>query len=229
MENKDLYLKTMKCPVCEHIFKSTKVKSKSIRISHRDSDFCAYFLGENPYFYEVSVCPECGFAATDTEYDKIKSFQREIILEKISPNWAKRDVNGVRTIEDAINSYKLALYEARFMEKEHQYIGMLSLKLSWLYRYEKKYALENRFLGIALGEFKEAYKKESFNTDFSVGQCCYLVGEIYKKFDDTSNAIKWYEVALKYCKFNEIKLQKLIKEQWQNISKERRSVKEAVN
>lgn len=227
MKSEDLYSKSINCPVCNHTFKATKVKSKSIRISHRDSDFCSYFKGENPYFYEVSVCPECGFAATDTEYEKISYYQKKIILEKISPNWKKRDINGERTIKDAINSYKLALYEAQLIKKEHKYIGMLSLKLSWLYRYIGDNTSENKFLNIALNELEEAYKNEPFQEDFTIGQCCYLVGEIYKKIGDNSNAIKWYSEATKYCKFKEVQLQKLIREQWQEITRERKDAKEA--
>lgn len=229
MKNDDLYLKTMNCPVCKHTFKATKVKLKSVRISHRDSDFCAYFEGENPYFYEVSVCPECGFAATDSEYEKINNPQREAILEEISSHWTKRSVNGKRTITDAINSYKLALHESGLMKKEHQYSGLLALKLAWLYRYKEDSNSEKRFLGVALNEFKKAYTKETFKPSFTVGKCCYLIGEIYTRFEDSSNAIKWYETALKNSKFDEVQLQRQIREQWQEISKKRRSMREGVS
>ena len=118
--NKDLFLKTMNCPVCEEKFKAVKVRSRRTCIEKRDSDFCAYFKGVNPYFYSVSICPNCGYAAIEQRYENIHNSQKEIILKEITPKWKKRDVNGERTIKEAINTYKLALYQVILVEEECQ-------------------------------------------------------------------------------------------------------------
>ncbi|WP_217267363.1 DUF2225 domain-containing protein [Thermanaeromonas sp. C210] len=50
-------------------FAEGNLPNKNLRFSKnrqikRDSDLCAYFKGENPYFYEVAVYPHCGYAFT---------------------------------------------------------------------------------------------------------------------------------------------------------------------
>lgn len=224
MNNEDLFLKTMKCPVCNKEFKVTKVKSKRARVEKRDSDFCAYFKGVNPYFYSVSICPNCGYAATEGKYKKIHDNQKKTILKEITLNWKKRDVNGERTIEEAINTYKLALYQATLIEEKYKYRGLLTLKLAWLYRYKEDWNSEKIFLKGTLENFERAFKEENFDISFSVGKCAYLIGETYRRLDDLDNAVKWYGTALELNKYGDMQLQKQIREQWQLISEEKRKI-----
>lgn len=224
MNNEDLFLKSMKCPICNKEFQVTKVKSKKARIERRDSDFCAYFKGVNPYFYSILVCPDCGYAATEQKYEKTNDKQKKVILKEITLNWKKRDINGERTLEEAINTHKLALYQATLIEEEYKYRGLLALKLAWFYRYKEDWNSEKVFLEGTLENFEKAFKKETFNTNFSVSQCSYLIGEIYRRLNDLDNAIKWYGTALKLNKYGNMQLQKQIREQWQLISEEKRKI-----
>ena len=115
------------------------------------------------------------------------------------------------------------------MKKEYKYSGLLALKLAWFYRYKKDSESEKRFLDIALQGFKNAYKKESFDSSFSLGKCCYIIAEIYIRLGDDTKAVRWYDIALRYCKFDGVQLQRQIRERWQEICERKRMIKDGVS
>ena len=58
---KTLYHAKITCPVCVTKFESMRVRSSSIRVQRIDNDFCQHYQSANPLFYEMMVCPRCGF------------------------------------------------------------------------------------------------------------------------------------------------------------------------
>ena len=108
-----LFDKTVTCPVCDFTFKTTCVKSKSARISSKDSDlFIRYTEKVNPYFYDVWVCNSCGYAAMKTDFESLKRFRKELVKSNITPKWTPRNYPRVIDIKNAIERYKLALLNA---------------------------------------------------------------------------------------------------------------------
>ena len=107
--NPVLYDKKVTCPVCNLTFHTKKVRTSTIRIKKRDTDFCIYYEGENPLFYEVFACPNCGYAALEKVFDDITPSQKQLIQSKISKQWVQRDLGQARTVQEAIEVYKLAL------------------------------------------------------------------------------------------------------------------------
>lgn len=60
---KTLYRAKMTCPVCATKFESTRVRLGSILVQRIDDDFYQhYHSANNPLYYEMAVCPRCGFA-----------------------------------------------------------------------------------------------------------------------------------------------------------------------
>ena len=220
-KTEDLLEKSFNCPVCGYKFKALKVRSRKIRVTHRDPDGCAHFIGENPYFYNISICPECGYAATEDRFESIGFERKEIITERITPNWQKRDINRERDIEDAINTHKIALHQALITDDTRQYIGLLAMFLAWLYRYIEDTKNERKFLEYALDNFQKSYESEAFTKSFPIERCAFLIGEIFNTFKKYDDAVKWYNIALEHSSLNP-GMEKQIRERWQIVSQARR-------
>ncbi len=61
------YEKKVQCLFCHEPFSTTRIRSRFIRIERVDSDFYQEYKDPNlnPYYYEVDVCPYCGFAFSE--------------------------------------------------------------------------------------------------------------------------------------------------------------------
>ena len=69
---------------------------------------CHYYEGENPYFYDAFVCPNCGFAFTSS-FKKLN----KIAMEELEDKYLNK-IEIPQNLEDQgtlqAESYKLALY-----------------------------------------------------------------------------------------------------------------------
>ncbi|WP_179631979.1 DUF2225 domain-containing protein [Clostridium peptidivorans] len=66
-----IYEKEVTCPVCNNVLKVKAVKSSSYRFASKDSDLFMRFGIINPYFYDVWICDNCGYASlkNDSSFD----------------------------------------------------------------------------------------------------------------------------------------------------------------
>jgi len=212
-----LYAKEIKCPVCEFIFTTQKVKTSSIRIEKRDTDFCVYYAGDNPLFYGVYVCPSCGFAALESGFENIGTVSKKIILDNISSKWMSRDFGKERNIYEAIDAYKLALLCGQLTKQKNGVLGSICLRLAWLYRYlgeEREY----QFLKYAAESFEEAFRYEKLPIggldDLSI---TYLIGETKRRLEKYEDAIYWFNKALRNPGIKQKKkLEMQIRDQWRS-------------
>jgi len=103
-----LYDKRYRCLFCGQEFTNKKPRASSIRQIRRDPDFCGHYQGENPYFYEVAVCPPlrlCLYSRFHPCKEGEQGKDRKRVYKKIR----HKDYTGVRTLEDALKVFKLAL------------------------------------------------------------------------------------------------------------------------
>ncbi|MCX7771927.1 MAG: DUF2225 domain-containing protein, partial [Clostridia bacterium] len=70
-EVSSVYESQATCPVCEAKIKLTKIRTKAVRLLKQDTDFCPYYEGENPIYYEAAICPECGYGSHVTSFENI--------------------------------------------------------------------------------------------------------------------------------------------------------------
>lgn len=216
----EIYSKKLKCPCCDSNFTSSKVKSSKLRVAKRDSDFLVYYKGENPIKYNVFVCPYCGYSAQETNFDILHPNKREIIYRHITSKWQNRDYSGVRSIEDAIECNKLALYCGELIEIKKFELGNICLRIAWLHRIQESNE-EQRFLQNALSLFEEAFYSESLAgstmDEITLG---YLIGELYRRIGNNSEAVSWFGkvVADPLVKTNP-RIENLAREQW-SLAKE---------
>ena len=212
----ELYDKTIECPICNIEFTSKKVRASKLRLIKRDEDFLSYYEGENPLKYNVFICPNCGYAATEGKFLSISRKDKEIILNEITSRWNKRSYGNKRTIDEAIITYKLALYIGQLLDYKKIDLGSLCLNLAWLYRIKGQEDEEIRFLGFTKDLYKEGFYKESLvDTNMDELKLGYLLGEINKRLGNKDEAIKWFNSILSNPNINSNPmLEKMVREQW---------------
>lgn len=189
--NENLYLKTIKCPVCGRNFEVTKVKSKGCRVTSRDTDFCVYYEDLNPIYYDIWVCEHCGYASQSERFEDINSRDIKLLKEKLAPRWNKRSFSGERGLEIAIEAFKLALLNLQVRNSKASEIAKICIRLAWLYRI-KKDQKEYEFIKHALKYYTETYEKENFPVDkLDEFTCLYMIGELNRRAGNYEEAVKW--------------------------------------
>jgi len=210
-----LYEKSNKCIICNNSFSSKRLRATACRLDKREEDFYTSYKGYNPMHYEILVCPHCGYAAAETSFDSLSTKEITDIKEMLSGKVIGRSFCGERTVNDALDSFKLALFMAKSRDAKNSVIAGLSLKLAWIYR-EMKDTKEKVFLEHALEQYKQAYDKENLplgNLDEISVQ--YLIGELSRRLNKFKEAVFWFNKAVSNPdRKNNPRIEKMSREQW---------------
>ena len=197
MESKNLFLKEIICPVCDNTFKTPTIKVNIPRISSRDSDLFIRYYAENPYFYDVWLCPNCGYAALKIDFSKIRDFQIKLVKKNISPKWVNRNYIVPYNEKTAIERYKLALINSIVIESKSSTKAMICLKIAWMYRLINDTVNEKNFLSQALSAFNDTYLNESLPIyGIDIFSLMFLIGELNRRIGDEASALKWFSEVI---------------------------------
>lgn len=188
-----LYDKKVTCPVCGTKFKAKCIKKGSYRILKKDSDFFIRYSKINPYFYDVWVCDECGYAAIKNDFEKLNDYDAEVIREKISSKWKNKNYPEVYDINLAIQRYKLSLLNYYVINSRQSKKAINCLKLAWMYRLKNDYENEQQFLKQALDNFSTAYYNEpSPICGMDKFTTMYLIGELKRRLGNDEDSLIWF-------------------------------------
>lgn len=222
--NDKLYLKTQECPVCRKVFKSAKIKNSMLKYLRSDTDLCRYYEGGNPYFYEMNVCPVCGFSFSDNFNEVLTAQQIARFLKTVSKNWKKQDYCGERDAITAIEAYKLGLISAQTVGLKKRTIAGICLRICWLYRMLGDVDKERRFMKESAELYEKAYEAEDAEDNGTSPEImAYLLGELNFRLGNKEKAYLWFNIALtKYSLNPMVKKQTadMIKDRWLNIKDE---------
>lgn len=194
-----LYEKQYTCPVCQNTFKAKAVKTSAYRLEKRDSDLFNRYGLVNPYFYDVILCNSCGYAAMQSDFTKIRSYQIPMVLEKVTSKWRGKTYPDVYNVDVAIERYKLSLLNCVLMEGKSSKKAFNCLKLAWMYRLKKDVQNEQTFLNQAIAGFNDAYVSEEFpifGMDKSTIE--YLIGELNRRVNNNEEAMKWFSRVISF-------------------------------
>lgn len=227
-ELQPLYDKKIACPVCTQAYNTKKIRSRFIRIEKVEDDFFTHYKDKllNPIFYEIYVCPKCGYSFADTFSKSISSAALDNIKRQISDNWKERDYSGERTIEQAVEVYKLALLSGSLKKEKSIVVAGLCLRLAWLYRMLEKEDQEIRFLALALENYVSSYIESDYvGTQMTEMRLLYLIGELSRRTGKRNEAVKYFSKVIGHKNRSvETKLVEMAREQWYLV---RESDKEA--
>lgn len=192
-----LFDKQVVCPVCDAHFKTKTVKSKSPRVTSKDSDFFIRYSVANPYFYDVIVCNSCGYAAMRSDFDNIKTHKKALVFSNVTPKWKPREYPDILDEKLAIERYKLALLNALLLELTDSTKAMISLKIAWMHRLLNNTDQETVFLKQALEGFNKAYIYEIFPIyGLQRDSLMYLLGELNRKLGNYPEALQWFSKTI---------------------------------
>ncbi|MFE4199117.1 DUF2225 domain-containing protein [Aneurinibacillus aneurinilyticus] len=216
-----LYDKKFTCPHCEHHFTSKKTRLRRSHPIKRDPDFCEHYddHSENPILYHIVVCPRCGYSFNDQFRKEVPTQLQQLTEEKITANWTQKDYTGIRTIPEAVATYKLAIFAAGIHHEPHCVMAGLCLRLAWLYRYQNKKPEERRFLTLALGEYEASYQEGDYmRAGMSEIKLIYLIGELHRQLGDYNQALRFFSKVIEHpLKVNEPQMVRAARDQWQNM------------
>ncbi|MFY9174656.1 MAG: DUF2225 domain-containing protein [Peptococcia bacterium] len=209
-----LYDKEIKCLLCDEKFIVQMIRNSKLAVSKRDTDFCNYYTNEeNPYFYEIWVCPHCGFAFT-ASFKPLKPAQKEVVYHEYSKRATNTKLKKERDIEDAIYAFKLALICAGLSGQENVIIASLLLRLAWLYRFQDNKEEEEKYLAKAAEAFQVVYEKgDPLKNPLGEHKTVYLLGELNGRLGKFEEARRWFNLILSKRNI-EPAIKNLARDQW---------------
>lgn len=241
-----LFTARLTCPICHKEAEYRAVKSGKARLVKTELDLKPIYTILDPSMYEVVCCNNCGYAALRKDFKNISPKKIDIIKKKVSPNYLGRNYPDIYSYENAIERYKLALYDAMITEAKDSDKAYLCLRIAWLYRGyyqeeenispEKKNDLvsnEKIFMGHALEGFKQAHYKESFPiAGMDEPTLNYLIGELSRREGNYEEASRWISEVIvakgtsRRLKDKAIEVKELIKNAKINIKDEQADIPE---
>lgn len=226
-----LYDKHETCLMCKHEFISKKVRTRSLRIQQVESDFCPIYKDEkhNPLLYYNKVCPACGFTYNEQFSPYFPPNTEENIKHSISEKWVPHDFSDERTYHEAIQTYKLAIYAGQLKQERAIVMAGLELRIAWLYRKMGNVLKEERFLKFALETLHDAYTESNYsNTDMNDVRVLYLIGELYRRFQNPQKAVYYYSKVVEHQgQTLEHKVIERAREQWHIAREEYKAAQQA--
>lgn len=224
---KGLFERHIKCPVCENEFETIKMLSNAPRVVKREPDFYTTYSGENPIYYAVFVCPNCGYSAFEKDFKEVSEEVKSIIFQKVSLQWNKRDYGKLRTTQDALEVYKMALLCYTLIKADSLTVGKLAMRIGWLYR-ELGDPREKDFIKHTITYFERAYTSESLDIDIEEEiTVLFILGEYNRQLGNYPDSVRWFSKALEIPEIKKKRhLEQRVREQWSLLSDAYRSKKE---
>lgn len=207
------------CPNCGQEFLQPEVKTRYIMVEKQDSDFCAYYTGINPVFYDVMVCRYCGFSFTK-ETNKALTEQEKTTINTILANWPKdgAQYGGLRTLDQAIKAYNKAIVCQELRNARDSVKGSLYLRLGWLYRYQGNKNSEAQAMQRALEFMRRAYEREGSSDVKKELRMIYLIGDLSYRNGYLGEAIKWFQLVTTHPATNSYPVySRMARSRWQDI------------
>lgn len=219
------YEKTVQCPVCSNSFKQTKIRHNKLHLIKSDTDMCRYYDGVNPYYYEVNVCPQCGFSFTDRFNTELSNADKSNFLKTITMHWKKQNFCGERNLTQAIETLKMALLCGQSIKMKDSVMAGICLRLCWLYREKGNSDEEKRFMKVSVDFYKKAYEVGGMygEEDTKPEVIVYLLGELNFRLGNSKDAAQWFNIAIsQYSHDPSVKRQfaDMIRDRWMEIKEQ---------
>lgn len=232
MDLSPYYEKKIECLNCKKTFSTLKIRSKSIKIDHTESDFQPVYADDtvNAYYYNVFVCEHCGFAFTEDFSKYFAPGVQEEINEMITKNWVVHSFKGERTVFQAIQAYKLALLSGSIKKEKFINLAGITLRIAWLYRSLNNEGQEQRFLKISRDHYIDSFSTDDYNgTQMSMVRVLYMVAELSRRIGDIENATRYFSKVIEKQNIGgDAKIVDMAKEQWTILREARENDRESI-
>ncbi|MFD1205432.1 DUF2225 domain-containing protein [Sporosarcina contaminans] len=215
------YVKNVECLNCREKFTTTKIRSRFVRVAKHDSDFKPVYSDPDihPLYYNVAVCEHCGFSFTEEFSKFFPAGTKEEITNTITSLWSGRSFGNERTIEESIETYKLAYLSATIKKEKPLTMAGITLRLAWLYREKGDQEEEKRFTSIARDLYTEAFSEGDYvGTQMSETRVLYMMAELSYRIGDQESTIRNLSRVIESQRTStEPQIIEMAKNRWQEI------------
>lgn len=223
-----LFDRSYTCEACKHTFTSKQVKTSAVRAKERRKDFHTIFSGDNPTFYGVICCPNCGYTKFENDFKQPLSAKCiETIKGTITKNWKTQDFTQERDINDAIKVHLIALVNYTVLKEKQATMGKLLLRLAWFYDELGNVAESKKYTGMALDAFTKSFENEKQeDAEEKELEIIYLLGELNRQLGNHKEAIRWFEMVVRHeFAYKNRLIKNYAKEQWALAAEEYNDLK----
>lgn len=128
--------KSVRCPVCDKVFKTKMIKSGRVKRLESDRDLRPRHQYIDTLKYDVCSCPTCGYTAMHRFFPHVSSVQAKLIKEEVCAKFRTQITPDPATYDYdmAIDRYKLSLYNTVVKKGKISEKAYTCLKIAWLYR-----------------------------------------------------------------------------------------------
>ena len=139
-ESDFILAKSIRCPVCDEMFKTKTVKAGRARRLESDTDLRPRHEYIDTLQYDVCSCPYCGSTALTRFFSTISPAQIKLIRENVSSKFKKSGTKVVEVnnepyeYEQVIDRYKLSLFNTVTKRGKNSEKAYECLKIAWIYR-----------------------------------------------------------------------------------------------
>lgn len=128
--------KGVRCVACDKVFKTKVIKSGRVRRLEPDEDLRPRHQYIDTLKYGITACPYCGYAAMTSNFDSLTAIQGKLIKENISSRFKgeAKEEPETYSYEEAMDRYKLALFNTIVKKGKASEKAFICLKMSWLLR-----------------------------------------------------------------------------------------------
>ena len=187
-----VYPKQFNCPVCDNSFKTNVVKESRLRVLSVEFDLHPACHPIDPNFYDVIICPKCGYAAVKDYFYNIMTRQAELILKEIAPKYIAQNYPTMLDVDMAIERYELALLNSMIKNGKDGEKAYICLKLMWFHRIKCDVDNQKLFAELTLKGFSSALIKDDLPIMGLNGDTItYLLGALYMLLGDKKSALRF--------------------------------------
>ncbi|HDQ26384.1 MAG TPA: DUF2225 domain-containing protein [bacterium] len=225
-----VWLKELKCPVCDFVFRGPRLRPTSLKVKYGEPDFHRVYEGPNPLFYAVTACPSCNYAARNEDFEKLApEYHPEIVKLALAIRDAGKNLSFPQeqemTLELAVKKHLLAISFYKHHKPENpNTVSGLYMHIAWMYREISNAEKEKEYLRHALEYYIKTYEKGAFIPEkIGVPGIMYLIGELNRMLGNNAEAVKWFSQVVKHDLIgNYPNIENLSRDAWEKITEEKR-------
>ena len=196
-DEKLIYEKKFKCRMCEEEFVAPTMRS-SAKVHIMEKDFRMRHVGADSLYYRIITCPSCMYSSlADSFSDNVMTSKYDAMVAEISKYKSLMDepINFVKKADNLFASMYLALKCASICRiRSEMNVARTWMIINWLYSDCGDKEMEQYAAKHALDAYVHAYETTDI-PDEQIQQLLLMIGELYFKLNDRSNAQRFWHMA----------------------------------
>jgi hypothetical protein len=177
----------LRCPICDHRFRSQAVVSTN-SFGGKRTDFHERAAGTQPLPYLVHMCQRCGYCGSERDFSEeadVSPMLKEHVWNELAPQVGTGPITGSE-------KYEAAARVAEWQGMEVRYVADLLLRAAWCCVDEGDIEAERFFRRKAAWAFEAALASYDGVAREERAVLTYLVGELWRRIGDDRQAAIWF-------------------------------------